>query len=188
MRKAANIILLFVLLCLTACTSQPAATSAPAGGSTSCWQKVEITFSAWGAPEELAVWNQIVADFEAANPNVKVNVEVSDWTSYWDKLKTQLAANTPPDVFAMDAPLFLDYQTRGVLLNLQPYIDKNPDMLKEFILRPWKPTKPQMAIMVYRVISRPSSCSTTRICSMLLASLTRPPIGPGMTCALQPNN
>ena len=69
------------------------------------------------------------ADFEAANPGVKVNVDVSDWDSYWTKLKTLLAANTPPDVFAMDAPLYPDYQSRGVLLNLQPYIDKNPGML-----------------------------------------------------------
>jgi multiple sugar transport system substrate-binding protein len=30
----------------------------------------------------------------------------------------------------MDAPLYLDYQSRGVLLNLQPYLDKNPDLLK----------------------------------------------------------
>jgi multiple sugar transport system substrate-binding protein len=58
-------------------------------------------------------------------------VEVSDWDSYWDKLKTQLAAGTAPDVFAMDAPLYLDYQSRDVLLNLQPYLDKNPDMLKD---------------------------------------------------------
>jgi multiple sugar transport system substrate-binding protein len=29
----------------------------------------------------------------------------------------------------MDAPLYLDYQARGSLLNLQPYIDKNPGML-----------------------------------------------------------
>ncbi len=93
---------------------------------------VTISFMAWGAPEELAVWQQIVNDFEAANPDIKVNVEVADWDSYWEKLKTLLAANTPPDVFAMDAPLYLDYQTRGVLLNLQPYIDKNPGMLDGF--------------------------------------------------------
>jgi multiple sugar transport system substrate-binding protein len=87
---------------------------------------------AWGAPEELAVWQHIVDDFQAANPNIKVNVEVSDWDSYWTKLKTLLAANTPPDVFAMDAPLYLDYQSRGVLLNLQPYIDKTPGLLDGF--------------------------------------------------------
>ena len=93
---------------------------------------VTISFMAWGAPEELAVWQHIVDDFQAANPNIKVNVEVSDWDSYWTKLKTLLAANTPPDVFAMDAPLYLDYQSRGVLLNLQPYIDKTPGLLDGF--------------------------------------------------------
>ncbi len=91
---------------------------------------VEISMMMWGDPAELEVWNQIVADFHQANPNITVKVEVSDWDSYWTKLKTLLSASTPPDVFAMDAPLYLDYQSRGVLLNLQPYLDKNPDMLK----------------------------------------------------------
>lgn len=118
-------LIVVVSLILTACSGgKTTSTTAPGA-------KAEITFSMWGAPEELTVWNQIVTDFEAANPNIKVNVEVSDWDSYWNKLKTQLAGGTPPDVFAMDAPLFLDYQSRDVLLNLQPYIDKNPDMLKD---------------------------------------------------------
>ena len=32
-------------------------------------------------------------------------------------------------MFAIDAPLYLDYQSKGVLLNLTPYLDKNPGML-----------------------------------------------------------
>jgi multiple sugar transport system substrate-binding protein len=128
MKRILYSIIMITVLLLSACGAQaPAATREPAAPGA----KTEITFSMWGAPEELAVWKQIVADFEAANPNIKVNVEVSDWDSYWSKLKTQLAAGTPPDIFAMDAPLYLDYQNRGVLLNLQPYLDKNPDMLKD---------------------------------------------------------
>ena len=100
------------------------------GGSTPANQKADITMMMWGDPAELEVWNKIVEDFHAADPNITVKVDVSDWDSYWTKLKTLLSAGTPPDVFAMDAPLYLDYQSRGVLLNLQPYIDKNPDMLK----------------------------------------------------------
>lgn len=118
-----RIVLLTVLIAsmlLSACGSK--ATQGP----------VTISFMAWGAPEELAVWQQIVDDFQAANPNIKVNVEVSDWDSYWTKLKTLLAANTPPDVFAMDAPLYLDYQSRGVLLNIQSYIDKSSGLLDGF--------------------------------------------------------
>jgi multiple sugar transport system substrate-binding protein len=152
MKKFFNLLVLVILVATAACTSQPAATQAPAAtkapaaaneapaasaakpteaAAAPAGQTASITFSAWGSPEELEVWKKIIADFESANPGIKVNVEVSDWTSYWDKLKTQLAANNPPDVFAIDAPLFLDYQSRGVLLNLQPYVDKSPDMLKD---------------------------------------------------------
>jgi multiple sugar transport system substrate-binding protein len=99
-------------------------------GGTAASQKADITMMMWGDPAELEVWNKIVEDFHAANSNINVKVDVSDWDSYWTKLKTLLSAGTPPDVFAMDAPLYLDYQSRGVLLNLQPYLDKNPDLLK----------------------------------------------------------
>ncbi len=120
--------LLFVLviasLLLTACGggAKPAAGNGP----------VTITFMMWGAPEEQTVWQAVVDDFQAANPNIKVNVEVSDWDSYWTKLNTLFAGGTPPDVFAMDAPLYLDWQSRGALLNLQPYIDANPGFLDGF--------------------------------------------------------
>jgi multiple sugar transport system substrate-binding protein len=89
----------------------------------------KISMMMWGDPAELDVWNKIVADFQAANPGITVSVEVSDWDSYWTKLKTLLAANTPPDVFAIDAPYYLDYQSKGTLLSLQPYIDADPTVL-----------------------------------------------------------
>jgi multiple sugar transport system substrate-binding protein len=91
--------------------------------------KSEVTFMMWGAPEEQSVWQAVVDDFHAANPNVTVKVEVSDWDSYWTKLNTLIAGGTPPDVFAMDAPLYLDWQSRGALLDLQPYIDATPGFL-----------------------------------------------------------
>jgi multiple sugar transport system substrate-binding protein len=165
MKKLLFVFVVFSLL-LAACGAPKPAEAPPTTQGAAQTTQSEITFSMWGAPEELAVWKQIVADFEKANPNIKVNVEVSDWDSYWDKLKTQLAAGTPPDVFAMDAPLFLDYQSRGVLKNLQPYLDQNPDMLKD----------------VYRATSRPSSFSTIRTCSIKPAWRTPPLTGPGMTC------
>jgi len=66
------------------------------------------------------------------NPNIKVNVDVSGWDGYWEKLKTLFAGNTPPDIFVMDGPLFQDWYSRGVLLNLQPYIDATPGFLDGF--------------------------------------------------------
>jgi multiple sugar transport system substrate-binding protein len=116
MKKIVFSLVMVVVLLLTAC-----------GGTTG--GKTQLSFMMWGDPAELTVWNQIVTDFQAANPDITVKVDVSDWDSYWTKLKTLLAAKTPPDMFAIDAPLYLDYQSKGVLLNLQPYLDKNPGML-----------------------------------------------------------
>lgn len=133
-------LLMIVVLALTACTpaapSTPAATEAPAvtekpaateapAATQPPAEQIELVFSVWGDPAELAILQEIANDFTAKNPNVKVTVTVSDWDTYWDKLQTQLAGGTPPDVFAMDAPLYPDYQSRGVLLNLQPYIDQD---------------------------------------------------------------
>jgi multiple sugar transport system substrate-binding protein len=119
MKKIVFSLVLAAMLLLSACGGK-------AGGTSG---KAEVSYMGWGDPAELEVWNKIIADFEAANPGITVKVEVSDWDSYWTKLKTLLAANTPPDIFAIDAPYYLDYQSKGVLLNLQPYIDADPTML-----------------------------------------------------------
>jgi multiple sugar transport system substrate-binding protein len=111
---------------------QPAASQPTAQANQPSAEKVDLTFSVWGDPEELAILQEIADDFTKENPNVNITVNVSDWDTYWDKLQTQLAAGTPPDVFAMDAPLYPDYQSRGVLLNLQPYIQRDNFDLSDF--------------------------------------------------------
>jgi multiple sugar transport system substrate-binding protein len=145
MKKIALYILIVATIMLSACagkTEQPpvASESAPetqqAAQTTveqpTTAEPVEITFMAWGAPEELEVWQKIADEFHAANPNITVKMDVSDWDSYWTKLETLFAGGTPPDTFAMDAPLFLDWQSRGTLLNLQKYIDATPGFLENF--------------------------------------------------------
>jgi multiple sugar transport system substrate-binding protein len=88
-----------------------------------------ITYQAWGTPAEGAVWNEIARAFEAGHPDIKVDIQLADWDSYWEKLRVQVAGGTPPDVFAMSPPLYPDWQSRGVLLNLQPYLDADPSIL-----------------------------------------------------------
>lgn len=112
------------LLCSTGLALMLAAAAAmPASAQT------EIKFSLWGSPQEGEVWQQIANAFEAQHPDINVSIEVADWDGYWEKLRVQIAGGTPPDVFAMDAPLYPDWQSRGVLLNLQPYLDAEPDSL-----------------------------------------------------------
>jgi multiple sugar transport system substrate-binding protein len=84
-----------------------------------------ITYSIWGDPAELKNQQAIVDAFHEANPKITVKVTVSDWEPYWDKLQTAIVGGDAPDVFAMDGPLFPDYQTRDVLLDLKPFIDRD---------------------------------------------------------------
>jgi multiple sugar transport system substrate-binding protein len=102
-------------------SSEPGA-SAPGGYS---GPEVTITYSIWGDPAELKSQQAVVDAFHEANPKITVKPEVSDWEPYFAKLQTGLAGGAAPDVFAMDGPLFPDYQSRDVLLDLKPFIDRD---------------------------------------------------------------
>ena len=56
--------------------------------------------------------------FTAANPDIKVTVENSEWGSYWEKLATTTAANDAPDVIQMDESYIAAYGAREALLDL----------------------------------------------------------------------
>jgi multiple sugar transport system substrate-binding protein len=82
----------------------------------------------WGTEQEGRVWNDLAADFQKKT-GIKVEIETAEWSVYWDKINTLYAANTPPEVFAMDAPLFMDWYSRDALAPLQPYLDKDKSLL-----------------------------------------------------------
>ena len=101
----------------------PASPGASAAGYTG--PEATISYSIWGDPQEIKNQQAIVDAFHAASPKITVKVTVSDWEPYWDKLQTSLAGGDAPDVFAMDGPLFPDYQNRDVLLDLKPFITRD---------------------------------------------------------------
>lgn len=104
-------------------SAEPGASSSAATGYTG--PETTISYAIWGDPAELKSQQAIVDAFTAANPKIKVDVTVSDWEAYWDRIQTGFAGGSAPDVFAMDGPLFPDYQSRDVLLDLAPYIQRD---------------------------------------------------------------
>jgi raffinose/stachyose/melibiose transport system substrate-binding protein len=71
--------------------------------STSSAQKVELTFShIWGADTDpfTPAAKKVVADYEAANPNVKIKVDTNENEAYKTKIKAMAAANELPDLFS----------------------------------------------------------------------------------------
>ena len=49
-------------------------------------------------PESQAATKKIVEDFNAANPNIKVELIQGSWDSVHDQLVTQFAGETAPDI------------------------------------------------------------------------------------------
>lgn len=82
-----------------------------------------ITWSFWGDPAELPPNYEVIDAFEAVHPDIQIEVQHSPWASYFDRLQTQMAGGTAPDVmFINNVP---SYAARGVLEPLDPYIEES---------------------------------------------------------------
>ena len=98
--------------------SSPPAPLAAQGNGSSSDGETTLRVSTWGNDSRLKLTQQAVDAFTKANPDIEVNVENSEWTSYWDKLATATAANDSPDVIQMDESYIAAYGSRGALLDL----------------------------------------------------------------------
>ena len=129
--------ILSLLICATlvlgACTPAAPATNAPAAAPTTAAAStgpVTISYAIWDN-NQLPAHQQIIAAFEAKNPNIKVSVEVVPWEAYWNKLQTAVAGGEAYDTFWMNGPNFPVYAAKGVLMDLQDRVAKdNVDMSK----------------------------------------------------------
>lgn len=89
-------------------------------------EQVTIRYARWGLPEELNGTKKIIAEFEKKHPNIKVSLESSSWDQYWEKLQTQIASDTAPDVMLMDGGWYLtQFAPKGVLAEIGPLMDKD---------------------------------------------------------------
>ncbi|MEX2536984.1 MAG: sugar ABC transporter substrate-binding protein [Trueperaceae bacterium] len=79
-----------------------------------------IVWSYWGDPGELPPNDEVVEAFEAQYPEIDIEVQHAPWGSYFDRLQTQMAGGTAPDVmFLNNIP---SYASRGVLMPLNERI------------------------------------------------------------------
>lgn len=77
----------------------------------------------WGDQKRADRTNEALRKFEEKNPNIKVVGEFAPSSGYFDKLNTQIASGTAPDVFFLGGNV-VDYVNKGVLLDLNPHVGK----------------------------------------------------------------
>ena len=105
--------------------SQAAVRGAPGRIAGYTGPEATIRYSIWGDPAEIDSQTGRRRRLPCRQSRGHRQRHVSDWDTYWDKLQTGIAGGDAPDVFAMDGPLFPDYQSRDVLLDLKPFIDRD---------------------------------------------------------------
>lgn len=111
-----------VLLCLFALCIN-------AGGEPRATPEQRLTFSFWGAYKDLECWKEIASRFETANPGVRIVLQFTP-TEYGEKLQLQLISNSAADLILMDDETYPSYAARGYLEDLQPYIERDRDLLR----------------------------------------------------------
>lgn len=88
---------------------------------------VVITLSGWSNLNEKQLLQQVISDFEAKNPNIKVKYDVIA-DEYMDVLKIRLIGDTAADVFYLDALEAPALMSQDVLEPLDRYITKEFDI------------------------------------------------------------
>src|SRR5690606_40425704 len=63
---------------------------------------VGLTFTWWGNEVRNANTSEMIAAYVEANPGITIEEQPGEWASYWDRLASQTAGNTAPDVIQMD--------------------------------------------------------------------------------------
>ena len=67
-------------------------------------------------------WKGFEKDFEAANENIDLVVDVVSWNDIYTVVNTRIGNNQAPDILNID--VFADYQAEGLLLPAEEYVSK----------------------------------------------------------------
>lgn len=95
---------------------------------------VEIDFfHRWPNEPKNAYFASLVDEFEAENPDVKVNVESVLNDAYKDKVKVVAGSDNAPDVMFSWSGSFLNELVEGdAVMDLDPWLDENPELRDSF--------------------------------------------------------
>ncbi len=88
---------------------------------------VVLRYACQDGSESIASVRQIVAEFEAAHPNIKIKIEqVTD--EFFMRMLTQYAAKVAPDMAQMHVGMVPQFAVRGALKPLEEFAEKSPDL------------------------------------------------------------
>ncbi|MEZ4684471.1 MAG: extracellular solute-binding protein, partial [Caldilineaceae bacterium] len=106
---------------LAAC--QPASTVAPAASDAAGTETIDMLAFWWSdSPRDAKVLTDTFTAFEERHPGVKITFDDTG-TAHLEKLMTNMAAGTPPDIFAVHTAWMVQVAAAGQLVDWTPFAE-----------------------------------------------------------------
>ena len=74
------------------------------------------------ANQEREMYDEMIAEFEAANPGITMTIEIIPWNNRETKMLTAIAANSGPDIMYLNTDILKLFQAYGVLAPITDYV------------------------------------------------------------------
>ncbi len=90
----------------------------------------KLSILTWNIADQEALFKDEFADFQKTNPGVEIewlDKKGPDLPAFY---QTQLVAGTAPDIIDLQGALWVEWAAGGALLDLTPYLQKEPDLIK----------------------------------------------------------
>jgi ABC-type glycerol-3-phosphate transport system substrate-binding protein len=104
-------------------------------------QQKKISFLTWNISDQADLFKEWIAEFKKRRPDVDVEWLDKKGPELPAFYQTQVIAGTPPDIINTQGALWLEYAAAGGLVDLTPYLDKDPAVRNRFnadYLATWK--------------------------------------------------
>jgi multiple sugar transport system substrate-binding protein len=123
---------LIAVFLLAACAQQPAEQPAAPAATEAPAAMEEVTIRWRTRPDnqqEQDVYQKISDELSAqlASQGIKLQYDPAPVTGYLDKLTTEFSAGNAPDVVWIPGASTADYANLGVIADLMPYVNADPD-------------------------------------------------------------
>ncbi|MCB0206874.1 MAG: sugar ABC transporter substrate-binding protein [Anaerolineae bacterium] len=122
---------LLVAACGGGGAAEPTAAPASSGGeaptaapAASSGEAVTLEYWLWDSAQ-LPAYQQCADDFMAKYPNIKINITQQGWDDYWSGIQNGMIAGNAPDVFTDHLAKYPEFASKGQLVDIQPYVDRD---------------------------------------------------------------
>lgn len=128
-KKILTLVLASTLAVTSGCASKPDTSSSKATDTTqpaqqtTSTEKIKLRMSWWGNQTRNDKTVAAIELYESLNPNVDIEYDFSDWSTYWDKIATQAAGGKMSDIIQHDYSYLSQYVNSKQLADLKPYVD-----------------------------------------------------------------